>query len=191
MLNDRRRMSPPPVNFKVTPRDVLNKKYADGRTPLHVTASRGSAPLPGKVYKRSVSMEALARTLIDFGANVDAMDNRGYTPLHLAAARGDLYMVDILLRRGADPNCQTLHGDTPLYVATFWEQAPVIRKLIRWGADADIANADGKTARSMAIEEEKPSEVIAATRARRCCPKDSFFSRVFENARCLGWSLAV
>ncbi|RPD64850.1 ankyrin [Lentinus tigrinus ALCF2SS1-6] len=36
-------------------------------------------------------------------ADVNARDENGYTPLHLAADRGHLEVVDILLKRGANP----------------------------------------------------------------------------------------
>lgn len=167
-----------PCNFK--PSDVVNKRYPDGRTPLHMAVARSSDPVCGKAFHRSVSLEMLSRSLLHFGADINARDNQGRTPLHLAAARGNWRDVEMLLAAGADPNAVTIDGDTALYVATFWEHVAVIRLLLRWGADASIANTQGKTPLAMAIQEHKPSTVISAVSATRCCPKRLWFFGKFS-----------
>jgi ankyrin repeat protein len=45
---------------------------------------------------------AIARLLIDHGANVHSADSNGWTPLHAASHGGHLGIVKLLLRRGAD-----------------------------------------------------------------------------------------
>jgi len=42
--------------------------------------------------------------LLDDGADVNASDEDGHTPLMEAAAAGDLAIIDLLLERGGDPN---------------------------------------------------------------------------------------
>jgi ankyrin repeat protein len=56
-----------------------------------------------------------ARLLLDYGASIDAVDEEyRSTPLGLAARRGQLAMVDLLLERGADPNRAGMPWATPL-----------------------------------------------------------------------------
>lgn len=55
--------------------------------------------------------------LADMGAAIDYIDDRGFTPLHLAATHGRATAVTALLRRGADPNISAHAGDTPLHYA--------------------------------------------------------------------------
>jgi ankyrin repeat protein len=48
---------------------------------------------------------------------VNVMDRVGRTPLHIAAHRGSLKMVEALLAAGADRNIRTEYGQTPLSLA--------------------------------------------------------------------------
>ena len=82
---------------------------------------------------------------------IDARDKDGRTALHVAAAEGLLRMCKYLLRRGADPNAQTLTGQTPLHFAVAAARnekepgdcAAVARLLIAEGADTTLPNASG------------------------------------------------
>jgi ankyrin repeat protein len=56
--------------------------------------------------------------LLDKGANPNAIENeRGLTPLHLAADKGRKAMVELLISRGADVNTKDYSGRTPLSYA--------------------------------------------------------------------------
>ena len=74
----------------------------------------------------------------------------GDTPLHLAAACGDVAAVRTLLDGGAAPDVMGARGQTPLHEALGHGHRQVARILIAHGASLDIANAQGKSARDMA-----------------------------------------
>ncbi|VXC24180.1 conserved hypothetical protein [Nocardioides sp. AX2bis] len=91
------------------------------------------------------------RRLLDEGADVRAVDGRGFTPLHFAAQQGNLEGVRVLLAAGADPRAQNALGNDPLRSAM---QAPqdlelVINELMAHGADPESPNAHGSSTATM------------------------------------------
>jgi len=51
------------------------------------------------IFRNDITSAAL---LLDAGANADAVDENGFTPLRFAAATGSADAVQLLLGRGAD-----------------------------------------------------------------------------------------
>ena len=58
------------------------------------------------------------QTLLAQGAEVNARNAHGWTPLHVAAAGGDPAVIALLLHHGADVHAQSHIGTTPLDNAT-------------------------------------------------------------------------
>ena len=56
--------------------------------------------------------------LLAKGAQVNARNAHGWTPLHVAAAGGDPAVIALLLQHGADVHAQSHIGTTPLDNAT-------------------------------------------------------------------------
>jgi ankyrin repeat protein len=53
----------------------------------------------------------------ELGADVNARDHNGYTPLHHAAARGDNELIQYLVSKGADPKAVSRTGQTTVDMA--------------------------------------------------------------------------
>ncbi len=104
-----------------------------GQTALHAAA--GAEPAAGFVYAdRRVGSTAAARTLLARGAQVDQIDDRGWTALHVASANGRAATVQSLLAAGASVDVHTVHGLTPLDIAHSRQHADVVSILRATGA---------------------------------------------------------
>jgi uncharacterized protein len=159
-----------------------NNPADDGFPPL-IAALTCAIRTPGATLRTDVRQ--IVELLHDHGADVGQRDFNDYTPLHIAAAEGDLEMVEILLAHGADPNEITRIDDyeTPVEVAAArgrqevvdvlrprtprldWEQAAqsgdvaVLRRMLRSGHNVDAIDGHGLTALMRASHEGRADAV--------------------------------
>ncbi len=72
----------------------------------------------------------------------------GWTALHFAAFGGQVDVLELLLKRGAevDARAKTKFDNTPLQAAALTGQVEAIRRLIAHGADVRVKQAEGATA---------------------------------------------
>ena len=119
-------------------------------TPLHV-AGRAAAALPGHDAK------GVVQTLCDFGADLDARDSRGNTPLHAAAGAGAAAAVAALLDAGADAAARNTNQDTPLHSAVWHRRDACASLLVRYGAPLG-APWDGPDALRAAAKSEREEQ---------------------------------
>ena len=96
----------------------------EGLTPLHVVIQKGCQP-------REVKL------LLSYGANVNARDYRGRTPLHLIPETSVLTVAWLLLEAGADPNARTLEDESVIGVASKLSRWTIVSLLIEYGADVN------------------------------------------------------
>lgn len=106
----------------------LNRVITDGFTALHVAAMFGHESIVqflldrfalvntiaentsgatalhlAVAFRDETAAARIAQTLIDNGAELNAKQIGGQTPLHHAVARGSAKLVDVLVMAGADP----------------------------------------------------------------------------------------
>jgi hypothetical protein len=88
--------------------------------------------------------DELARWLVERGADIEARDIHGRTPLHDRAAswQGD---IETLLELGADIHAKDKHAETPLHKAAKVASVAAVRRLLEHGARADALNASNLT----------------------------------------------
>ena len=100
----------------------------DGFPPL-IAAISTAREIPGA--KRRSDVPELLELLLAHGADVGQRGINDYTPLHSAAELGDLALVDLLLRHGADPDEITRIDDmeTALEIATKARHTAVAERL--------------------------------------------------------------
>jgi len=126
----------------------VNAKNDDGKTPLDIATHPETAALLRKHGgKHSIfgaaaqgNIEAVKEHLAD-GADLDAQDRRGDTPLHHAAIYGYKEIAKLLIAEGADVNAKNNDDETPLGVAE-GETADLLRK--HGGKTAEELKAEHK-----------------------------------------------
>jgi hypothetical protein len=126
-----------------------------GNTALHVAARLGSV--------------AMLRVLLMFGAESNAQNNLGQTPMHLAwsswqeLSPASMFrpaqmcsvesLIELLMQYGADPNLHdAIRAETPLHIAAEFGHPKIAKRLIKFGANHEKRSAgkDGKTPLAMA-----------------------------------------
>ena len=83
--------------------------------------------------------------LIEKGADVEAKDKWGSTPLHFASGNNHIEIAKLLLDRGADVKAKDNGGQTPLHFASWHNRIKIAKLLIEAGADVDATDDDGET----------------------------------------------
>ncbi|EFX05479.1 ankyrin repeat-containing protein [Grosmannia clavigera kw1407] len=86
-----------------------------------------------------------AELLLNRGADVNAANSNGRTPLSHAARNGHKTTVNLLLNRGANINAADSDGQTPLHDAVWNGNETTIKLLLDRGADINAADSDDWT----------------------------------------------
>jgi len=131
-----------PAQTIINTRDVTT-----GQTALHIVTARRD--LTWMTY------------LVAKGANVNARDGKGMTPIQIATNFGFLEGVDLLVRKKADVDQPNDAGETPLITAVHRRDLGMLRALLKAGADPDRADNSGRSARDYAAFEGKGNALLA------------------------------
>ena len=108
----------------------------------------GYLPIPSYEFHRAVyfgdlkKVKQLTEKNIDF---LNAKDDQGFRPLHIAVVEGYSEIVDYLVTSGADINGKGMYGWAPLHMAVKFNQIHIIKLLLSLKADPDIRMDWGNT----------------------------------------------
>ncbi|XP_051636502.1 ankyrin repeat domain-containing protein 36B-like [Manacus candei] len=80
-----------------------------------------------------MSSKSLVELLLEHGADIDAKNELGYTPLTLAITERCKGMIEFLLQKGADVNATDNHKRTPMEVAAILQDKDAVEVLLRNG----------------------------------------------------------
>jgi len=86
-------------------------------TPLMLVATQALKKRRAARFNQGTSSVDVGRRLIKGGADVNARNSKGVTPLMIAAANNNPPLIGLLLQAGADPDLATPDGRTALDIA--------------------------------------------------------------------------
>ena len=101
------------------------------QTALHVAAERGNVQ---RIH-----------SLLQQGADLEARDLDGYSPLMIAVSVEQPEAVNRLLEAGADVTTQNANGDTPLHIAARNSNPDLTARLLEADSNPRLRNAEGQT----------------------------------------------
>jgi len=84
------------------------------------------------------------------GADVNAAQGDGTTPLHWAVYKVDADLARVLLDRGAKPDIMNNYGSSPLAEAIKVANARLVAMLLDAGSNVEVPNQEGQTALMLA-----------------------------------------
>lgn len=108
----------------------VNRRDNWGRTALHYATSN----------------EKSLRLLLAAGADVDVVDKKGISALHLAAMKGVYQACTVLLlEAGASVDPRDEKGETPLHYAAYYRSPSSVKALLERGAYVGAKDCHGNT----------------------------------------------
>jgi ankyrin repeat protein len=110
----------------------LEQRNRDGETAIFAAVEDQADEVGGRAE--------CVRLLAQAGANLNAQDIYGDTPLHEATLTD---VVEVLLKLGADVNARNKEGETPIFTTSNVDAIPLFAQ---YGADFTIRNQKGETA---------------------------------------------
>ncbi|EPS38868.1 hypothetical protein H072_7366 [Dactylellina haptotyla CBS 200.50] len=172
--------------------DILKSRDKENSTALHHTASQNHPTIVELMLRSGIDPHVgnsrdnrtalfkavksgnieVVQIFLKYGAMVQAVDHKGWTPLHIAAYCGFVEIGELLLENGADVDAGP-DGWTPLHIAVVREQLEFIAFLLDNDADVMVQNETGRTAFDcLQFFEDYQNEVII----RRLHIEDNFFT---------------
>jgi len=110
----------------------VNEAQVDGTTALHWAVQDDHL--------------GMVRALLNAGANPDALNRVGASPILAAAINGNAEILAALLEAGANPNLKvSATGDTPLMIAAKTGKVPAVEVLLAHGANVNDSEVFGLT----------------------------------------------
>lgn len=114
---------------------------------LSMSSALAQSPLADLIQN---GQRSAALALIDEGADVNAAQKDGTTPLHWAVYKIDVPLVRTLIARGANAASVNRYAASPLAEAVKAAHPELVALLLDAGADSEAPNADGQTALMLA-----------------------------------------
>eukprot|EP00026_Physarum_polycephalum_P003841 Phypoly_transcript_03857.p1 GENE.Phypoly_transcript_03857~~Phypoly_transcript_03857.p1 ORF type:complete len:722 (+),score=129.74 Phypoly_transcript_03857:58-2223(+) len=130
-----------------------------GRSPMDIACAKGFAEIVAILLQHGSQIKPLKKAisggnpkvvelLLESGANVYGVDILGYTPILVAALKGDVEIAKILLAHGADPNVKANRDEDyvqPIHFAASGGHPQMVKLLLAEGVDVNARTSNNET----------------------------------------------
>ncbi len=140
----------------------VNARDKQGRTPLYYASNYSTADSVRLLLENEANInvfdinskssalhgiddEEKIKVLIEFGANVNAINDQGWTALHSILSTGTRNCAKILIDNGADLTAKDNEGQSPLFKAAKEGNVECVQLLIENKANVNEKDKDGQT----------------------------------------------
>ncbi|KAJ3095087.1 hypothetical protein HDU96_001339, partial [Phlyctochytrium bullatum] len=144
----------------------------DGLSPLHEAASYGNPAIAGLLLESGAVLDdtetaaaesplfravergnlEVIKLLLEKGANVNGVDKKGQTPVHIASYGGYLAVLTHLLETGGEADAADNHGRSPLHHAATNGKVEVVRLLLEKGVEKNCKDKFAATPFDLAAQ---------------------------------------
>lgn len=170
MAIKRKKLSPVPreiIDFLLSLEPDLSIKDKEGRNALECAIQYGHINVVNTLIKKGgffsidskeeIFFEVIkndwvdtAKLLLEYGADINAKNKKGWTALYTAAYRGEFDTLKLLLEYGADIEAKNEFGWTSLCFAAYRDKFDTVKFLLEHGADIEAKANNGWSALRMA-----------------------------------------
>lgn len=174
----------PCANGYTAPSPLPRKSF-----PYHQAAQNNGYPTPPpSLHSHNGSLQSTPESL----ASSTFTDISGNTALHLAAEKGHMGIVQLLLDTGIDINAANKDSSTCLHIAVAQDNVAMAGLLMEKGALADAKNGLGQNALHIAVEKGNTALVgLVLDYARDVDARDCLGQTAFHRAVAMGWEEIV
>lgn len=143
--------------------DVVNEISKNGFRAIHFACYNENLYMVNELLERKIKIDCenntiqplhiacqsgnleIVKILVQQGADINILNERGFTPVHVTLYYNHLTIADYLINQGADINVCSIHGITLLHVASRHGHLSIVKYLIDKGMDVNVQDERGFT----------------------------------------------